>query len=405
MKTEPAPATDLTEGLNEDIKDLPGQVEDLTVDLFHWLRADSLSVLAAIGIGCGLYFLLVLARSWLRRRLKHKEVQGSLSWVMLKVLAHTGDFFLIMLSARLVTAGLSAPGTWSRLIGFLFTISVAIQGALWARTFLKALLQRRAIGEEDAAVSSAMGVLTVLINVVVWTLTAIILLDNLGVNVTALMAGLGIGGIAIGLAAQGIFSDLFAALSILLDKPFKQGETIQVGGPTGVVGTVENIGMKTTRLRAQSGEVVVMSNTFLLGQQINNFADYTRRRVEMKIDVIYQTTPELLKKLPGELKAIIKTRPICEYERASLVSLMPHAIQFELVYFVNDPGMMTALDERQVINLAILQRFTELGIDLAYPTTVQMQALPDGSIFDPRELEPAPPAQKAKAELKPNPAT
>jgi small-conductance mechanosensitive channel len=387
---DPAPAADraaaseLLATAGGELLSLPEQAEELTRELFEWLRTDSLGLLAGIAIGSGLYLLMVLARRWARRRLARTAAFGSWGWVALKVLARTRSFFLVMASAEIVTALLGAPRAWTQLIGFLFTVAAVVQGAFWAREFLVALVERKASEREgDTTITSAVGVLTVIINIVVWAIAAIILLDNLGVNVTGLVAGLGIGGIAIGLAAQGIFSDLFAALSILLDQPFRRGDTIQVGGPQGVIGTVEHIGLKTTRLRALSGEIVVMSNANLLNQQINNFADFSFRRVVLPLTVIYQTDAAQLAGLPAELERIVNAVPDCRFDRAHLVSFAASSLDYELVFFVDKPGLVEMFDARHAVMLAIVGRLRALGIDFAFPTQTSLLAGPDGRIVDP----------------------
>lgn len=371
--------------LGEDVLSLPAQAEDLTRELYHWLRTDSLSVLAGVAVGVVLYLIFLLLRGWARRRLRRIDVHGSWGWVALKVVARTRSVFLLMAAIRIVTDIFGAPVTWQGLVSFLFTIAAALQGAFWAREFLLSLVERRASVQADpeGTMASAVGVLTVIINVVVWAIAGIILLDNLGVNVTALVAGLGIGGIAIGLAAQGIFSDLFAALSILLDRPFKRGDSIQVGGPTGIIGTVETIGLKTTRLRALSGEIVVVSNANLLNQQINNFADYTRRRVAIVVSVIYQTAPDKLAAIPDELRALVDSRPACTFDRACLTALAPSSLDFELVFFVEHGGLAEMLIERQAVLMGMIRRFAELEIEFAFPAQVSYLAGPDGLIVPP----------------------
>jgi small-conductance mechanosensitive channel len=383
-----APAAALPAEASDELLNLPKQAEDLTRELFDWLRADSLGLLAGVALAAGLYFLFLLVRSRARRRFERTAAFGTWSWVALKVLSRTRSFFLLMASIEIVTKLFAPPASWAALIGFLFTVAMAVQGAFWAREFLVALVERKAADREgDATMSSAVGVLTVIINVVVWALAGIILLDNLGVNVTALVAGLGVGGIAIGLAAQGIFSDLFAALSILLDQPFKRGDTIQVGGPQGVVGTVEHIGLKTTRLRALSGEIVVMANANLLNQQINNFADFSHRRVVLPVQVIYQTDPALLERIPRELEAIVNGIADCRYDRAHLVQFAASTLDYELVFIVGNPGVQQMFDARQAVMLATIRRFGELGIDFGFPVQVSYLAGPDGRIVDPHPEE------------------
>lgn len=371
------------EQASEDLLGLPEQAEELTRELYHWLRADSLGALSAVALGVLLYGVLLFARGQARRRLSRSAVFGSWGWVALRVVSRTRSFFLLMVSARIVAAMFGAPGTWTSLIGFLFTIAAAVQGAFWVREFLLALVERKAGGEAaDPGISSAVGVLTVIINVVVWGIASIILLDNLGVNVTGLMAGLGIGGIAIGLAAQGIFSDLFAALSILLDKPFKRGDTIQVG-QAGFVGTVEHIGLKTTRFRALSGEVIVMSNANLLSQQINNFADFAHRRVVLLVEVIYQTDPTLLARIPAEMERIVGAVPGTRFDRAHLFQFAASALDYELVFFVDSGELRDMFDARQAVMIELVKCFRAMGVDFAFPAQTSYLAGPDGRIVDP----------------------
>ena len=177
---------------------------------------------------------------------------------------------MILAAADVVSTYAELPHKIARLIDIVFVIAFALQGAVWARELILGVIGRR-VGEEngDGALANAMAIIRVLVSVALFAIAGILILDNLGVNVTALVAGLGIGGIAIGLAAQGIFSDLFAALSILFDKPFKQGDTIRYDQSTG---TVERIGLKTTRLRSITGEQLIMANTKLLEREIHNLA-------------------------------------------------------------------------------------------------------------------------------------
>ena len=382
----PAPTPpDLIKEAGVDLLNLPNQAEELTRELFNWVRQDSLGAIAGIGLGIGLYFALVLLRGYARRRLARHPLDGSWTWVVLKVVAKTRSAFLAALSAKTIVSVFGGPGAWDTLIGFVFTIVAAVQAAFWMRELLISLVLARAkqTEDEDATMSSAVGVLTILINVIVWSITSIILLDNLGVNVTALVAGFGVGGIAIGLAAQGIFADLFAALSILLDQPFKRGDTIQVGGPTGIVGTVEHIGLKTTRLRALSGEIVVISNTNLLNQQINNFADYTERRVVLLLEVIYQTSPELMLQIPDELEKIVVARKLCRFDRAHFIQFSASSLDFELVFHVEDESLIVMMAERHAVGIEIIRRFAQLGIAFAFPSQTSFLAGPDGKIVAP----------------------
>jgi small-conductance mechanosensitive channel len=256
------------------------------------------------------------------------------------------------------------------------------------REIVLAFVERRASpGNDDhAALASAMGIITVLVNVVVWALAIILVLDNLGVNITALVAGLGVGGIAIGLAAQGIFSDLFAALSILFDRPFRVGDTISFGGSTGVV---EAIGLKTTRIRALSGEQLIIANTKLLDQQVSNMRRIQERRIVTTLGIIYQTPPDVIAAIPGVLKEIVGATPHCRFDRAHFHNFGASSLDFELVYHVDVPDYGITMDARQAIGLAILRRFAEMDVQFAYPTQTSFTAGPDGAMIDPRLPQPA----------------
>src|SRR5690606_11757953 len=160
---------------------------------------------------------------------------------------------------------------------------------------------------EANGLASAMGIIKLLVSIAVFAIAAVVILDNLGANVTGLVAGLGIGGIAIGLAAQGIFSDLFAALSILFDKPFRVGDTITYQGKEGpVTGTVVRIGLKSTRVLALTGELRIIGNTQLLAQEVTNFMGRQMYRFHLVVGVIYQTPPELLAELPTLMRGEVE---------------------------------------------------------------------------------------------------
>lgn len=366
----------------QDLANLPRQAERLFDNLVHWLRTDSLLLVVGVAVVAILYGAFLVLRRWAAGRLAHTPYGGWI-WILYKVVASTRSIFALVVAAWLATGLLDGNGAWASIIGFAFIIAMTVQGALWMREFLLQLIERRAQPERDSSgnIRSAFGVLRVLITAVVWSVALVIMLDNLGVNVTALVAGLGIGGIAIGLAAQNIFSDLFAALSILFDQPFRRGDAIQVGG--GVSGEVEHIGLKSTRLRAASGEVVILSNNNILSQQINNISKFTHRRVVMTLSVIYQTPPDLLESIPQELKMIVESRPRCEFDRAHFIGFSPSSLDFELVFLLREADFLPMMEERHAIGIAILQRFAALGIHFAYPSQTSFVAGPDGKIVPP----------------------
>ncbi len=344
-----------------------------------WLINDSGEALFGLTIGVAMFGGLFLLRSLLLRFLP-LEFGGHPSLIRALV-QRTLVLFLAAVAFDGATHAVAPPGPLMRLADTLFVVAMAVQGALWIRELVLGLVRRRTIsGEDAAALGSAMGVITVLVNVVVWLLAAILILDNLGVNVTALVAGLGVGGIAIGLAAQGIFSDLFAALAILFDRPFRVGDTISYGTS---IGTVEHIGLKTTRIRALSGEQLVMANTKLLEQQVANLRRIEERRVVLNIGIIYQTPPDVLEALPGHLQALVDAVPHCRFDRAVFTGFGPSSLDFELIFFVTVPELPAMLGARQAVGFAIVRRFAELDVEFAYPTQTSFTAAPNGRLVDP----------------------
>ncbi|MGD8498895.1 MAG: mechanosensitive ion channel family protein, partial [Chromatiales bacterium] len=200
---------------------------------------------------------------------------------------------------------------------------------------------------------------------VLWSIILLLALDNLGVDVTALVAGLGVGGIAVALAVQNILSDLFASLSIVLDKPFAVGDFLIIDS---FLGSVEHVGLKTTRLRSLSGEQLVFSNTDLLGSRIRNYGRMFERRVVFKIGVTYQTPRDKLTKIPGIIKEAIEAQDKTRFDRSHFNEYGEFSLNFESVYYIQGPDYNLYMDIQQAINLLIHERFEEEGIEFAYPT-------------------------------------
>ena len=218
---------------------------------------------------------------------------------------------------------------------------------------------------DDAASLTMLGALAVLAKIGVWALGLILVLDNVGIEVTALVAGLGLGGAAIALASQNVLSDLFASLSIVMDRPFVLGDAIMVDT---FLGTVEHIGLKTTRLRSLSGEQVVMSNYDLLQSRIRNFKRMTERRVVLSIGVTYETPADQVAAIPGMLRESIESREQVRFDRAHFQKYGDFALVYEAVYYVTSPDYTLYMDMQQAINLRVMERFAAEGIEFAYPT-------------------------------------
>lgn len=345
----------------------------------EWLIANSGDIFLAILVGTGIYLLLSLARG-LGTRLRSRRDPFGLAPIFGRVIAKTSQFFMIMVSAELVAGHASPPPLVAEAVGFFFTISAVLQGAVWLRELIMGVLERRANdGVSGETLANAMGVIRIVVTVALFAIAAVVILDNLGVNVTGLVAGLGIGGIAIGLAAQGIFSDLFAALSIIFDRPFLRGETINYDQTTA---TVERIGLKSTRLRAITGERKIISNTNLLSKEITSFAGLDHRRMKFPLGVIYQTDPALADRIPDLLREIVIGHGAV-FIRSGFIGFGQSSLDFEVEFEIFDPDYEQVYRTRHAIGLAILRRFREEGVEFAYPTQTSFTAGPDGTIIMP----------------------
>jgi small-conductance mechanosensitive channel len=254
-----------------------------------------------------------------------------------------------------------------RLIDLIAIMGLLAQAALWINCAIASSLKRSIAKRQtaDGETITALSMLGFGARVLVWAMIILLILDQLGFEITALVAGLGIGGVAIALAVQNILGDLFASLSIVLDKPFTVGDFIVVGEDRG---TVEHIGIKTTRVRALSGELIVFSNNDLLKSRIHNFKRMFQRRVLFAVDVIYQTPPDVLERIPGIMREAIEKQPKTRFDRAHLKECGAHSYVFEAVYFVLDSSYNIYMDIHEAVNLHIIREFERSGIEFAYPT-------------------------------------
>jgi len=246
--------------------------------------------------------------------------------------------------------------------------AVILQAAIWGNALVTFWLKRyqKQYRHIDPARMTTVRAVSLAARLVVILVAVILVLDNLpGVEITALVASLGIGGIAIALAVQSILSDLFASLSIILDKPFVLGDFIIVDT---YMGTVEYIGLKTTRVRSLSGEQLVFANGDLLKSRIRNYKRMAERRVVFTLGVTYQTAYRHLKSIPGWIETIIEALDLSRFDRAHFQGFGDYALEFEIVYYVLDPDYNRYMDIQQAINLAIYKKFEAEKIDFAYPT-------------------------------------
>ena len=358
-----------------------------------WVESHWLQISIAIGVGLLIYFVLSMARGFALKHAQSAEGEMTLTHIAGRVIHKTKSSVLAIIAIRMVASYAQPPAVIMQLIQFVFTVAVVLQVAIWAREIVLGLIQRRAAEGNNETLSNAMGIIRLLISIALFAIAAIVILDNMGVNVTGLIAGLGIGGIAIGLAAQGIFSDLFASLSIIFDRPFRVGETIKYDTSTA---TVERIGLKSTRLRSLNGELLVISNTNLLSKEITNFAHLHRRRITFKIGVVYQTTPAMLRDLPALLEEQVVAGGQ-EFIRSSFLTFGPSSLDFELIFDVFSDDYDVVAAARTDIAIRVFDAMAKSGYAFAYPTQTTFTAAPDGTMVMPYSESPKPKGGTAKA--------
>jgi len=262
---------------------------------------------------------------------------------------------------------LDLPSKIENLTVKVLIIAFLAQGALWADALvvylIKLLVEKKT--EEDVSSVAMISMFGFVSRVAVWSVVILLALDNIGINVTAVVAGLGIGGVAIALASQNVLGDLFASISIVLDKPFVIGDFIIVGD---MLGSVEHIGIKTTRVRSLFGEQLVFSNNDLLNSRIRNYKRMDERRIVFSIGVVYQTPYEKLGAIPGMVREIVEAQEQTRFDRAHFSKYGDFALIYEIVYYVKIPDYNAYMDIQEAINLEIYRKFHEHGIEFAYPT-------------------------------------
>ncbi len=317
---------------------------------------------AAAMLAAVLYFALMAVLNTLRGRAGRARDSGGHPYAdaLVAVLARSSRAILALL-ALLVAARVSgAVFPWTDWVdAHLWFALLAVQAALWLDVACMSALS--IVASRAGASRVTVTLLSYLLRTAVWVVALLAVLDNLGVNITALVASLGIGGVAIALAVQTILGDLFASISIGLDKPFEVGDFI-VFGP--VAGSIEHIGLKTTRIRSLGGEQIVCSNTELLKQTIQNYKRMEQRRVVFTLRVPYGTPLEALEALPGDVRAQIEAQPDTRYDRAHIARFADWALELEAVYYVMSADYNHYMDIQQNINLGILRAFAARGVAL-----------------------------------------
>lgn len=335
------------------------------------------SWLVFFGVLLAVYLIVWVLKASVARKLEviSKRTVSRLDDLLLDLIKSLSKPLLFLGSLYVATRVLTLPHSVNRAIEIIAVCALALQLLITSRRvadfILDAMLRRatHADGRTDETIASSMGVFRVIVYTVVSAIILLLALDNLGVQVTPLITGLGIGGIAVALAAQNVLGDLFGSVSILLDKPFVVGDSITIGDKGG---TVERIGIKTTRLRTPQGEELVCANSDLLTSRIHNFKRMSERRVALTIGVVYTTAAPLLRQIPELIAGIIAQQEQLRFDRCHLVKLNAYSLDFELVYFVKTSDYMAHVDSQQRVLLGVIELFAQMHIDFALPTQVTL---------------------------------
>jgi len=282
------------------------------------------------------------------------------------LLRYTQQFLFLAMALYAGQQNLVFPAKLAHLISNSVSTLVLLQIGLWAVRSVRFYLEIKEMERgPDRVFAGSLDIINFVARILIWSLLILVALDNFGVNITALLAGLGVGGVAVALALQNVLGDLFASLSIALDKPFVVGDSLNIDTFTG---SVEHIGIKTTRLRSESGEQIILSNADILKSRVRNYGRMPEQRVLTTLRVNYTTSGDKLKVIPKLLEGIVRAQSNARFDRCHLKTLGESSLQFELSYFAQQPKLNPMLDLQQTVNFHIIDEFQRLGIEFAYPT-------------------------------------
>jgi small-conductance mechanosensitive channel len=283
------------------------------------------------------------------------------------LVARTSRVFLFAVALFLASRHLVFPPRLERVIEIVIVCLFWLQVGLWAMAAVRFGIDRRRARSSglDSLLTGSVDIILFCAGLIIWAMVALLALDNLGVQIKPLLAGLGIGGIAIALAVQTVLSDLLASMSITLDKPFGVGDSLTIDN---FQGTVEHIGIKSTRLRSISGEQIIIANADIIKARVRNFGRMGDRRAVFQFGVNYDTPTDVLAAIPAEVRKIVEAQGNTRFDRCHFLTYGDTALQFELVYFMTKSDFALYADTQQAINLALLDRLRELKVQLAAPT-------------------------------------
>ena len=329
----------------------------------------------AIGVAIGGTIAMYVVRTFALRRMHElsRRTAGKLDDFVTKMLAKTYLVFLLAIGIYLGSMFLVLPDNYRLIVSRIAVAALILQLGIWGDSGLRAWRAQFMSANDDGARKASSTIMFFMMRLVVWTVAFLMMLDNFGFNITTLVASLGIGGIAVALATQNILGDLFASLSIMLDKPFEIGDFIIVGD---ALGAVEYIGLKTTRLRGLGGEQIVFSNSDLLKSRIHNHKRMQSRRVAFILRVAYGASDAQMTRIPELVRAIVTARGDVDFERAHFFRYGEWSLDFEIVYHFKSPDYILHMDAQQAILLGIYRAFERERIQFAHPLSVIRVAEP-----------------------------
>ncbi|WP_395331791.1 mechanosensitive ion channel domain-containing protein [Novosphingobium sp. BL-8H] len=335
----------------------------------EWISARWLDVLLACAATATIYLLLNLIRAT-GIRLCRRGTRTDWDNIIGRAIARTSRVFLLLVAIRLVAGYTKPPPLVLTTIVSLFTVGTVIQAAFWAREVVFGAIEQRTVehSEHRQALASAFGIIRLLVTLALAAVALVLILSNLGVNVTGLIAGLGVGGIAIGLAAQGIFADLFAALAILFDGPFRVGDAISYNNGAGS-GTVEKIGLKSTRIRGAAGEERIVANKNLLDFEILNTSRRLHNRFKFDFHLGYATPADVVLLVPAMLREAVESEGFT-LVHGGLKGFGDSGLKYDVEFESAETDFPS--DARDKVAAAILLRFRGHDIGFAYPTQINL---------------------------------
>ncbi len=294
-----------------------------------------------------------------------KGQDGNWQHFVAVVVGRTNRTLLLAFSLLLALRLPDLPGSWQAALSHTWFVALALQIALWVDTGVRLWSRSLVVGKHGGSYNPVMTtIISIMVLIVVWSVMLLSILANLGVDITALVASLGVGGIAVALAVQTVLSDVFASLSIGVDKPFEIGDFVVFGE---VAGSIEHIGLKTTRIRSLSGEQVVCANADLLRQIVHNYKRMDTRRIVFKFGISYDTPSDKVRQVSERVGEIIRATPKTQFDRAHFLGFDESQLTFEVVYIVQSSDYNQYMDIQQEINLQLLDALRELDVRFALP--------------------------------------